>query len=169
MADDWQIRQIHGADFGADLAAVAKRLIPPDRAALRKAMVAPVQDMQREAKGRVSVRPGGGTYKRMPGAIRAGAAPTKASVWIGYPNPGRYPTALGAEYGARRAWVYGRVTTQGKLRRRQFPVWRGNQWQVMGSSGVGWILLPVIRRRFPAMQKAVIEAVDDAFNALTKP
>jgi len=161
---DWQIRQIHGATF----AVAAKRLAKVDkgmRSDLRKAMVKPVQEMQREAKGRVSVRPGGGTYKRMPGAIRAGAAPTKASVWIGYPNPGSYPTALGAEYGAKRAWVFGRVTSQGKLSRRQYPVWRGNQWQVRGSSGAGWIVLPVIRQRFPAMERDVVDAIDDVFVA----
>jgi hypothetical protein len=81
---------------------------------------------------------------------------------------GKYPWAWGAEYGARRAWVFGRVTTQNQLRRRQFPVWRGNQFVTRGVSGPGWIIQPALRenldRVLDRLADGLAEVIDRTFN-----
>jgi hypothetical protein len=57
-------------------------------------------------------RPGGGTYRRDYQDI--GTIQDRVVIRRG-------GTALGAEFGAVNAWVFGRETTQAALSRRQFP------------------------------------------------
>lgn len=100
--------------------------------------------IQTEAQRRARGRAGGGTYPRRMGMIGRSASTKGGAIKLA---GSKYPWAWGAEYGARRAWVFGRVTTQGRLRRRQFPVWRGNQFVVRGASGPGWLIQPAIRAK----------------------
>jgi len=118
------------------------------------------KSVQTEAKARLSRRPGGGTYKRSPGGIRVFSEQRGTGITLA---ARRYPWLAGAEYGAKQAWVFGRVTTQGRLRRRQFPVWRGNQFVVRGKSGPGWIVQPSIRRQLPRIIDDAEEAIGDTF------
>lgn len=123
-----------------------------------------------DAKSRLGNRPGGGTYPRRAGMIRRKANQKGAEIGLAV---SRYPWARGAEFGAKRAWVFGRVTTQGKLRRRQFPVWRGNQFVVRGGSGPGWVIQPAIRANIDAASKRIgdglIDLFDEAFRAAGVP
>ena len=116
------------------------------------------------SKRRVGRRPGGGSYPRRSGMIGYSATGKGAAVKLKGANP-RYPMAWGAEYGAKRAWVFGRVTTQGKLRRRQYPVWRGNQFVTRGRSGPGWIIQPTIRENMDRVVADIADGLDLLLNA----
>jgi len=59
-----------------------------------------------------------------------------------------YNTGNRATFKAR-----GRHIGQNDMRRRTFPVWRGNQFKPRGSSGPGWIVLPTIRRMVPMIER----------------
>jgi hypothetical protein len=110
------------------------------------------KSIQAGAQKRMRTRPGGGAYPRRKGMIRYSA--TNKGGAVGITSRGsRYPWGGGAEFGAKRAWVFGRVTTQGQLSRRQFPVWRGNQFVVRGRSGPGWLIQPEIRAQLPTIEQ----------------
>lgn len=98
--------------------------------------------IQKAAQARLAGRPGGGTYPRRTGMVGRSASNKGGGISL---KGSRYPWAWGAEFGARRAWVYGKVNVQSNLRRRQFPIWRGNQFVVRGRGGPGWIIQPTIR------------------------
>lgn len=111
--------------------------------------------IQRKAQGKMARRSGGGSYPRRKGAIRYGATQKGGTISITAGKGDRYPWIFGAEFGAKRAWVYGRVTTQGRLKRRQFPVWRGNRFVVRGGSGPGWLVQPAIREELPGVTRRI--------------
>lgn len=113
--------------------------------------------IQHAAQAKLGRRPGGGTYPRRTGMVGRSASAKGAGVTL---RGGRYPWAWGAEYGARRAWVWGRVTVQSKLRRRQFPIWRGNQFVVRGRGGPGWIIQPAIRENLDRVLEGIADGLE---------
>jgi hypothetical protein len=125
------------------------------RGVLREAAIT----VQTAARARMGA--GGGNYPHRAGMIGRSASSKGAGVSL---KVGRYPWAYGAEFGAKRAWVFGRVMSAGKLRRRQFPVWRGNQFVVRGSSGPGWLIQPAIRDNLPKITQRVADGLDEIFD-----
>lgn len=109
------------------------------------------------AQAKVGRRPGGGSYPRRSGMVGRSATAKGAGVTL---RGARYPWAWGAEFGARRAWIYGRVTLASKLRRRQFPIWRGNQFVVRGRGGPGWIIQPAIRENIDRVLEGIAEGLE---------
>lgn len=79
-------------------------------------------------------------------SLKATAATTGATVTLGSGSP----FALGAEFGA--------------LRYKQFPQWRGNQWQP-AAGGVGYFLHPAIRDDLHKVEDAYLDAIDDLSKA----
>lgn len=79
-------------------------------------------------------------------SLKATAATTGATVTLGSGSP----FALGAEFGA--------------LRYRQFPPWRGNQWNP-AAGGVGYFLHPAIRDHLAEIEKTYLEAIDQLSKA----
>lgn len=114
-----------------------------------------------DAKARLGRRPGGGTYPRKSGMIRRKTNQKGAEIGL---KGSRYPWAFGAEFGAKRAWVWGLVTLQSKLRQRQFPVWRGNQFVVRGGGGPGWVIQPAIRDNLPAAATRIAVGIGELFD-----
>jgi hypothetical protein len=127
----------------------------------RELLRAAAKVIQVDAQGRPGRRPGGGSYPRRRGMVGRSATSQGAAVTL---RGARYPWAWGAEFGAKRAWVFGRVLIQSRLRRRQFPVWRGNQFVVRGSSGPGWIIAPAIRANLDRVTKQVADGIDDLYD-----
>lgn len=129
-----------------------------------------VKVVQADAKRRYSRRPGGGGYPHTPGAVRRKSNMKGAEISL---EVDRYPWSAGAEFGARRAWVFGRVMSAGALRRRQFPVWRGNAFVVRGAAGPGWIVQPAIRANLDDIEEAIGDGIDKlytrAFDSLGVP
>lgn len=117
--------------------------------------------IQTAAQFRLRARPGGGAYPRRSGMIGRSAGAKGAGVTL---RGGRYPWAWGAEFGAKRAWVYGRVTSASRLRRRQFPIWRGNQFVVRGRSGPGWIIQPAIRENLDRVLEEIATGLESAID-----
>lgn len=105
-----------------------------------------------EAQDRLGGRPGGGSYPRRRGMIRSGAQAARASAYVGYKASAlaRYPWALGAEFGANRAWVFGRVTLQSELSRRQFPT----------RNPTGWIVAPAVVDKVPEVEELIVALLD---------
>lgn len=101
---------------------------------------------------------GGGRYPKRSGMI--GRSTTNRGGGIKLAGA-KYPWAWAAEFGARRAWVFGRVTTQGRLRRRTFPVWRGNQFVTRGSAGPGWMIQPAIRQNLDRVTREIADGLDE--------
>lgn len=92
--------------------AMAKRA-PDDLADI---MVDVAGDMVGRSRGRIGGRPGGGSYRRPRGSgIKAKRRGRDVDIVLQGD-----PTLLGAEFGARRAWVFGRVLSASKLKRRQY-------------------------------------------------
>ena len=79
-------------------------------------------------------------------------------------NAAIFPAEFGAftqfvPYGyAQPNWAKkpGRYLSQGAMRRRTFPVWRGNQHKIRGKSGPGWIVMPTIRKELPKIEHSLI-------------
>ncbi len=103
-------------------------------------------------------------YKLTKGAVSHRATATKASVGINRQSKvGRNAAVFAAEFGAYTATVprYDgpgvkgrfRVYGQNDMRRRTFPVWRGNQTTIRGKSGPGWVIMPILRKRVPQIEK----------------
>lgn len=128
------------------------------------------QTIQKSAQRKALRKPGGGTYPARRGMVGRSATGTGAGIKL---KGKRYPWAWGAEYGAKRAWVFGRVTTQAKLSRRQFAVWRGNQFVVRGRSGPGWLIQPAIRENVDAVTEQIasdlVGVMDRALTAAGVP
>ena len=103
--------------------------------------------------------------RRSPGVNRAGypfgkgaylhrATATKGTVGIRNPSP-RNATVFGAEFGAKKHVTFGRSMGQNRMKRRTFPVWRGNSTTIRGTRGPGWIMLPVLRKRVPELNETL--------------
>ena len=114
-------------------------------------------------------------YKLTKGALTHRATATAASVGINRSSSvGRNAAIFGAEFGARKATLpinrgtgkkgSSRGTLQNKMRRRTFPVWRGNATTVRGKSGPGWVILPVLRKRVPQIEEAMETELVARFN-----
>ena len=93
------------------------------------------------AQARMKGPPGGGTHPRRAGMM----ADPQQQGWRSVIESRQIPVGLGRRIGARRAWVWGRKNVQSNLKRRQFPIWRGNQFVVRVRGGPGWIIQPTIR------------------------
>ena len=89
------------------------------------------------------------------GAYIRGATATRG--WVGINRSGafRNATVLGAEFGAKKHKTFGRHMGQASMKRRTFPVWRGNSKVIRGKTGPGWIMLPVLRRRVPELTETL--------------
>ena len=146
-----------------DLAAAIRALGRFDRdlqAEAKDALRDGAKTIQTAAQKKIPGRPGGGSYPRRKGMVGRSRTAKGAGITL---RGKKYGYAWGAEYGAKRAWVYGRVTTQGKLSRRQFPVWRGNQFVVRGKSGPGWIIQPAIRENIDKVTDQIAEDLEAVF------
>jgi hypothetical protein len=97
---------------------------------------------------KASARGQGGVAAKAAGSIRSGAE--QRSGFVRIDSTGRYPFALGAEFGS--------------LRYHQFKHWRGNQWTPSGGDGVGYFLHPTIR----AKQSEILERYEKALDDLAK-
>jgi len=111
-------------------------------------------------------------YKGSPGVSRAGypfgkgavvhrAASTGAFIGINKGGARKNAAVFAAEFGAKQAMVpqyegpgegYSIPRGQNEMRRRTFPVWRGNSTTIRGKSGPGWVLMPLLRKRVPQLQ-----------------
>lgn len=90
----------------------AMRKTPRDSArAIDNELEAIAKDVVKDSRRRLSSRKGGGSYQRHPNAISA----RQGDVEIRQAG-----TMIGAEFGAARAWVFGRVMQQRQLSKRQF-------------------------------------------------
>ncbi len=121
--------------------------------------------IQTKSQAKLGRRPGGGSYPRRRGMI--GRSVTLRGGGINLKGR-RYPWAWGAEFGAKRAWVFGKVTVQSRLRRRQFPIWRGNQFVVRGRGGPGWIIQPTIRENIDRVTRDIADGIDDLIDETMK-
>jgi len=100
-------------------------------------------------------RSGGGTYPR-----RAGMITTRAQGIV--LNAGStYPWAFGAEFGAERAWVFGRVTSQSKLAKRQFAPWGTNRMRLRGRSFQGWLIAPAMVEADPFISNGILRQIEE--------
>lgn len=113
----------------------------------------------------------GGIQAKSAGALSARAEQRYASVRIDGSKRGRFPFALGAEFGALRKTKGARIPVNSHGPRKiigGFKPWRGNQWTAWGASGVGYFLHPTIRdnREFilNEYESMVARLARDAFN-----
>lgn len=125
--------------------------------AARDLVRAAAKDIQTRAQAKMGRRPGGGSYPRRAGMIGRSASNKGGGISL---KGGRYPWAWGAEFGARRAWIYGRGNIQTNLKRRQFPIWRGNQFVIRGRGGPGWIIQPTIRENLDRVLADISEGLE---------
>lgn len=133
--------------------------------AMKKEAVSVMQEgtktVQTAARARLRSAPGvSGRYKLSAGAVIRRASGSGASVGINRASSrGRNAAIFGAEFGAK-GWHVPRGRTgesrglsQQSMRRRVFPVWRGNSTTVRGRSGPGWVVLPTLRKLLPKIEK----------------
>ncbi len=110
------------------------------------------------------------------GAVVHRATATNASVGINRGGAGKNAAVFGAEFGAYTQWVPSRRSQAGsgqrgyfmgqnKMRRRTFPVWRGNQTTIRGKAGPGWVIMPILRKRVPEIEEELAEELIDVFKA----
>jgi len=115
--------------------------------------------IKNEAFARSRKSPGvPGRYNISKGGYTRRASSTTASVGIKRGAPGKRNAAIfGAEFGAK-GWhmprssiknVPARGISQSSMKRRTFPVWRGNSRVIRGKNGPGWILMPILRKQVP--------------------
>ena len=133
---------------------------------LRKEAVGVLRDgakkVQAESRTRLASRPGiSGDYPVSKGAIVRRASGKGASVGIARGGEvGRNWAIFGAEFGAKvkrvqfgyRKGAARVLVNQARMRRRTFPVWRGNSTTVRGKSGPGWVVLPTLRKWVPKLE-----------------
>lgn len=121
-----------------------KRAVP---AALRSGATV-MRNAARQAPG----APGSGS-RAQSRAITSGARAARAEAWVGYTAASRrnYPWAVGNELGANRAWLWGRVSLQRNLSRRQFP----------SRSTLGHVIGPTVPRMVPTVEELIVEALAD--------
>lgn len=110
----------------------------------------------RKAQKKVRSRPGGGTYPRRAGMITFQRRPPAVVV-----AASRFPWAIGAEWGSRSAWVFGRRVPATSISRRQFPPFRGNTFSLKGRAG--YLVAPVLRRDADGIGKDALEEVLDEY------
>ena len=85
-------------------------------------------------------------------------------------NAAIFPAEFGAfsqfvpKYGGPGVKGRGRWMPQNAMRKRTFPVWRGNQFVPRGRSGPGWIVQPTIRKWMPKFDKQLAEDLMPVFN-----
>ena len=124
---------------------------------VRKLVKAGMKAVRGVAVANMSGRAGGGTYPRRSGMISAMADGVRLNAGSAY------PWAFGAEFGAHKAWVFGRVSSQDALSRRQFAPWGGNQIRIRGQTYRGWLIAPAMAEldKFlpPLMMKQINELV----------
>ena len=151
---------IHAPDLSSAIRALGKVDKAAQKEAVQVLREAAIKG-QRESQARLTVRPGGGSYPRRRGQYGRFADQKGAGLKLA---GAKYPWAWGAEFGAKRAWLpRGQVTLQSKLRRRQFPVWRGSPKVVRGKAGPGWIMYPTIRRLLPEIETDLQKGLADVF------
>lgn len=130
--------QIEGLDeFRASLRAAGKEY----GRAMGQANKRAAEFVAAEARTRAISR--GGSAAKGAQSIKASAAQKAAMVAIGGP---RYQWMLGAEFGAKKY--------------KQFPPWRGNQWQPDANNGVGYFLHPAIRDTRERFEEMYLEELD---------
>ena len=110
----------------------------------------------RDAQSRLRSRAGGGTYPRRAAMIATTRNPPGVKL-VG----SRFPWALGAEYGARHAWVFGRKVLATSISRRQFPSYGGNTFSISGSSG--YLVAPAIRANADEVAQGAADEIDDEY------
>lgn len=124
-----------------------------------------------DAQGRLAATPGVRRSKYPGGktAIVHRASTTGAAVGIN--RNGRNPSIFAAEFGAYRQWVarrYGRTRgefwPQNAMKRRTFPVYRGNQFKPRGGAGPGWIVQPTIRRHIDSFDEGLANDLMPVFD-----
>ena len=150
------------------LATVAPDLRKEAGKVVRKAAI----KLKREAQSRLAATPGvrRRRYPVSKTVITHRATATAGRVGI---NTGKSPIIGPAEFGWRSQFVpyrngRGRFMPQNAMRRRTFPIWRGNQFKFpkYGQklvAGPGWIVQPVLRKRLGAVQKQVNDDMFDLF------
>lgn len=113
----------------------------------------------------------GGVRAKAAGAISARAEQRYASIRIDASKRGKYPFALGAEFGTLRQTQGKKIPVNSHGPRKHyggFGPWRGNQWVAWGSSGVGYFLHPTIRDNRENIMKSYEQMIDrlarQAFN-----
>lgn len=93
-----------------------------------------------DARSRAMSR--GGSAAKTARSIKATRKAAKATIAVGGP---RFPFAWGAEFGAKKY--------------RQFPRWRGNQWNP-DAGGVGYFLHPAIRDGKEAFERRYLDEIE---------
>jgi len=93
---------------------------------------------------------------------------------VGINRTARNPSIFPAEFGAYLQAIpnyagpgkkrRSRSVSQNAMRRRTFPVWRGNQFKPRGSAGPGWIVQPTIRKWMPKFDKQLANDLMPVFN-----
>ena len=138
--------------------------------------------LQSEMQSRIPATPGvrRRKYHAFPkGGIRRTATATKGTISL---NTGRYPVAGPAEFGWNAQFVpyrngRGRFMPQNAMKRRTFPIWRGNQNSFKfpkyaerraALSGPGWIVQPVLRKRLGLVQQEINEGMFKVFNVAAR-
>jgi len=132
--------------------------------------------LKRESQARLAATPGvrRRRYPMPKTAISHRATATKGVVgwnpkWTSGATIGKGKAGVGrlAEFGAKSQFIPyrgkgngGRFVPQGSMIRRTFPVWRGNQFTFPKygqklTSGPGWIVQPVLRKRLGKIQEQV--------------
>ncbi len=100
------------------------------------------------------------------------ATATKAQVGINRGGAKRNATVFAAEFGAKSAtlnWPNQRRNNrayyigQNRMVRRTFPIWRGNKTTIVGRSGPGWIMMPVMRKRVPQIRDELEREINQLF------
>ena len=152
------------------LATVAPDLRKEAGKVVRKAAV----KLKREAQGRLAATPGvrRKSYPVPKTAIQHRATATKGLIKLS-DRPDISGIIRAAEFGWNSQFVpyrngKGRFMPQGAMRRRTFPIWRGNQFKFpkYGEklvAGPGWIVQPVLRKRLGAVQKQVNDDMFELF------
>jgi hypothetical protein len=85
-------------------------------------------------------------------------------------NAAIFPAEFGAftqaipRYGGPGKKRRSRKTGQNRMKRRTFPVWRGNQFVPRGWAGPGWSVQPTIRKWLPKFDKQLADDLMPVFN-----
>ena len=152
------------------LGSVDKELRKEAGLVVRKA----AKQLQTESRARMKTAPGVRRrgYPLPMGAITRRSTATKGVIGI---NAARYPVIGPAEFGWNSQFIPyrgkgngGRFVPQNSMKRRTFPIWRGNQFKFPKygqklTSGPGWIVQPVLRKRLGMIQEQVNEEMFAVF------
>jgi len=105
------------------------------------------------ARGSMRNRSGGGGYPR---AVAGGVKVRTTTLTL---DKSGHEAAFGAEFGARRAWIFGRVTTQKSIGFRQFAPFGGSGFSLRGRVA-GYHIGPAIKKFEPIITKDLNETVN---------